>query len=204
MLEEEGVWIYSRGQKVELIQPDWVGHCQIVAGAAYVARAKEDTVFALTILFPNPPPEIVGVDQFERFTCGDTLEFPGIDSVTAALENSWRFVYIISQEAEVARFVKAPDMAPTLFRHKDILRVAIRAATVTEVGFKDIEDCSFLAVWVAGFLHGKTARDPFTDEPNPFFCDKTDSSDTTMIMLVRVGKTENPVAAHGARLTSGI
>jgi hypothetical protein len=39
------------------------------------------------------------------------------------------------------------------------------------------------------------------DKADPLFCDKADSGYTAMVMLVGVGKAENPVETHGVGLT---
>jgi hypothetical protein len=76
--------------------------------------------------------------------------------------------------------------------------MTVGAASFAKLGFEYIENCSFRAVRVTGLLAREAAGNLRADKADPLFCDKTDSSDTTMAVLVRVGETENPVDAHHA------
>jgi hypothetical protein len=76
--------------------------------------------------------------------------------------------------------------------------MAVGTALFAELGFEHIENCRLRSVRVTGLLAGQAAGNTSTHEPDPLFCDKTDPGDTTMAVLVGVGKTENPVDAHRA------
>jgi hypothetical protein len=102
------------------------------------------------------------------------------------------------KELAVGMFVEPPHRLPWFPDHVHIFRVAVGAAFLPEFHLEDIQQCGLSSVRIAGFLQGKATGYLSPDKPNPLLCDKTDSGDTTMVVLVGVGKAENPVGSHGA------
>jgi hypothetical protein len=77
--------------------------------------------------------------------------------------------------------------------------MSVGPALLVKLGFKHIEKRSRLAVRVAGLLKGKAAGDLLANQSNPFICDKTDTSNAAVIVLVGVCKTENSFDTHEVR-----
>jgi hypothetical protein len=100
----------------------------------------------------------------------------------------------------VGRLVESAKQTPGLLRHIHIFRVAVGAAFLVEFGLKNVQERGFLSVWIAGLLSGEAAGNLPADKADPLFCDKADSGYTAMVMLVGVGKAENPVVGVTFRM----
>ena len=96
-----------------------------------------------------------------------------------------------------------PRKAPRLPGRVHVFRMTIVATFLAKLNLEDIEQSSLIAVGITALLDREAAGDFMAYEANPLLCDHADSCHTTMIMLVRVGETDDPVEAHGARRTSG-
>jgi hypothetical protein len=158
-----------------------------------VADTKDGAIFPLAVLFANPPPEIFWIDEFQRSRHWRLFDPVRGDTIAVSLKNDWPIAQECSEKAGISMFVEAPDWFPGLACHIHILRMAVGSASLAEFNLEDIQQRGLVAVRVAGFLEREAARDCLSDNPNPLFCGKADSSDTTIAVLVRVGEAENPV-----------
>jgi hypothetical protein len=136
------------------------------------------------------------MNEFECLIGWSSFEFPRIYPISVALQHSRPFIHVFGEKARVARFVESPHRAPRLVGYIYILRMAVGAALFAEFNFEDVQQRGLTSIGIAGFLYRQAAGNTSTHEPDPLLCDKTDPGDTTMVVLVRVGETDNPVDAH--------
>lgn len=93
--------------------------------------------------------------------------------------------------------IKTPEEPPRLAGHKHVFRMAVRPAFFTEFDLHDVEDRGFLTVRITGLFESETAGNGVADGADPSVCDQADPGDTSMVVLVGVGQTDDAVDSDG-------
>jgi hypothetical protein len=99
---------------------------------------------------------------------------------------------------QVALFTYAMGQAPRLARDIHILRMAVRAAILSQFGLEYVENSGLFSICIAGFTHCKAAGNVPPYQPHPSLGREIDSCNTPVAVFIGVRKTENPVDAHRA------
>ena len=76
--------------------------------------------------------------------------------------------------------------------------MAVGTAFFAEFGFEDIQNRSLSAIVVAGLLARKASLHFFPYQPYPLFVREADSRHAAVVVLIRIGKTDNLLQAHRA------
>jgi hypothetical protein len=117
------------------------------------------------------------------------------------LQDNGFLTYEFGKKRSGGRPIEALHTTPRPLGYIHIFRMGAGATAFGELGLEDIQESSLLSICIGGFSYGEAAGNLPADQPDPLFCDKTDSRNTAMVMLVGVGETKNPVGTHGVGLT---
>lgn len=193
--------VNAGGQEVEQIEPFGIGDGQVVAHTANLTETEDGAGSAFAFFFSSPPPEVFGMNQPQRAFRWSLLELAGQHSIAISLQNHRFLIYIVVKKLDVGHWVETANQAPGAARYIYIFRMAAGAALLAEFGLEYIQERDFLPIGIARFFSSHATGSLFANKPHPLLCDKANSGDATMVVLVRVGKTENPVETHGVGLT---
>jgi hypothetical protein len=90
-----------------------------------MAQAEEGAIAALALVLANPPPQVVGLNEFKRVGGRGVRKLADIDSVSVTLQEYWPLAHQTREEEFVARLIEASHGKPGSFRGEYIFRVAV-------------------------------------------------------------------------------